>query len=1155
MKKTTLISLLVTFVLFLLLAACTSPVQTRTVRFLVDETVYESLTVEQGESVTFPKDPEKTGQAFTGWLDEQGSPCTSLTNVTEDRTLVASFALLSYTITYDLAGGVNPEDAVTTYSLSTTALALPRAVKAGHAFKGWLLEGELVTEIPAGTIGDVKLVACFTGESHVFQLDAAGGTVSPATVSVVNGTDYSLPVPTRTGYDFSGWTLDGEMVTSATVFLADGTLVANWTITTYEIMYRLNGGTTEGLVTTYTIETETFTLPVPQRENYDFVGWAGTDITTATTTVTVTKGSTGWRDYQAIWQVHRATITFFTNGGTDCANLTGATGSALVLPTPSRKGYSFAGWFLDDACTIPYVATVYPHDDMALQAGWNVRTFTISFAGVERDAITYTVEQGVVVSNPVKEGYTFTGWTAEDFLTVPCVDLVITRSTLLTLLKDFTLTANWTLATTTITFDSRGGSTVESLTALSGQAISSPADPVRTGAMFGGWYQDGSYTEAFTFTTMPSASLTLYAKWEGLACYTLHYLASPGSDALSSNYRSGDKVYVGDEVWLVAREECAGEVFDRWLAGTTVIARTLSWSFTMPSSDVSLTAEYVATTMITYDRESGEDLILTGDGTLTLVSGEGLTSTDLTLSGTSAVITASFAASLALGTNAFLLSSEDSDALVWVEVVSSLAPQDVRLDYDAAFPEVMLCFTDEGKDYAYAVDGGTYVTAASGIVIADYDKSKSHLITVVDLDGGVWTTVSRAGYTTDEATYYLKSFTWNGDTWDYEFETVNEFETWLMFSVLADGLEKRTITTQKPYGTYSTKGLLGDALVAGARGMFANAFQRFSVPISTSYSYSFSDQEVSFYVTYLSSANDVVSSQVAKTVSDVQGLLTTSSRGSDFNDFAIDGCTKTEVVTTIYELENLALGVRPLIESSGVVHDTYEAARAVLRVICDDAMTDYEKITAMYDWIGLNVTYDDVAASASANYGQYRSFTSAGVFLDHVAVCDGTASAMKLMATIEGIECREVIGKSDTYGHAWNKVKIDGCWLALDATWCRRTATARLIPATATFITHDYLFMDEATLRATRHEEAGFARDPSVRDLATARHDYYHLTVVDGAKDYDLVADSLAEYKAILAWAKARGMSYVDFKATVVVSYDYYVKSADGSYVYISHVS
>lgn len=70
----------------------------------------------------------------------------------------------------------------------------------------------------------------------------------------------------------------------------------------YTITYNLDGGTLSNPKTTYTSMTETFDLPIPTKTGITFNGWTGSNGTTPQTNVTITKGSTGNKTYNANWQ-------------------------------------------------------------------------------------------------------------------------------------------------------------------------------------------------------------------------------------------------------------------------------------------------------------------------------------------------------------------------------------------------------------------------------------------------------------------------------------------------------------------------------------------------------------------------------------------------------------------------------------------------------------------------------------------------------------------------------------------------------------------------------------------------------------------------------------------------------------------------------------
>ncbi len=168
--------------------------------------------------------------------------------------------------------------------------------------------------------------------------------------------------------------------------------------------------------------------------------------------------------------------------------------------------------------------------------------------------------------------------------------------------------------------------------------------------------------------------------------------------------------------------------------------------------------------------------------------------------------------------------------------------------------------------------------------------------------------------------------------------------------------------------------------------------------------------------------------------------------------FPIDGLEKSQTVTYTDELyyvaENNARPV-PILGSSA--YTVYNMARAVLRKIVTDDMTDMEKAHAIYDWIMWQVTYDTPATEKSPNGERYSAYYLEGVFgdgktsIDGVvyypyAVCDGMSKAYSLMCNMEGIPCVRVVGTAgesmnDAGGHAWNKVFVDGKWYIADCTW------------------------------------------------------------------------------------------------------------------------
>ena len=92
-------------------------------------------------------------------------------------------------------------------------------------------------------------------------------------------------------------------------------IVGNIDKNTYTITYNMDGGTISGQKTTYTVE-DTFTLPQPTKTGYTFLGYVGSNGTTAQKSVTVNKCTRGNLTYTAQWQANKYNVTLDPNGGT-----------------------------------------------------------------------------------------------------------------------------------------------------------------------------------------------------------------------------------------------------------------------------------------------------------------------------------------------------------------------------------------------------------------------------------------------------------------------------------------------------------------------------------------------------------------------------------------------------------------------------------------------------------------------------------------------------------------------------------------------------------------------------------------------------------------------------------------------------------------------
>lgn len=161
----------------------------------------------------------------------------------------------------------------------------------------------------------------------------------------------------------------------------DVTYYAHWTVRSYQATFNANGGE----IPVPSVITKNFgealgTLPVSARAGYTFNGWytekdGGIQITADTTM------PAGNVTYYAHWTIISYTVTLDPQGGTIASwaggNQSGTAwlktythGSQLgTLPTPSRNGYSFEGWYdqqaggakIDSAYTVTGSIILFAH--------------------------------------------------------------------------------------------------------------------------------------------------------------------------------------------------------------------------------------------------------------------------------------------------------------------------------------------------------------------------------------------------------------------------------------------------------------------------------------------------------------------------------------------------------------------------------------------------------------------------------------------------------------------------------------------------------------------------------------------------------------------------------------------------------------------------
>ncbi len=114
---------------------------------------------------------------------------------------------------------------------------------------------------------------------------------------------------TQTGVSPSGYTFPAQEITESKE------VVAHTEPIEYTITYDLDGGSVSPAnPTSYTVETEAFTLKAPTRAGYVFEGWTGSNGTTPQMTVTIPDGEPGGKTYTAHWREDTGSLTITKTG-------------------------------------------------------------------------------------------------------------------------------------------------------------------------------------------------------------------------------------------------------------------------------------------------------------------------------------------------------------------------------------------------------------------------------------------------------------------------------------------------------------------------------------------------------------------------------------------------------------------------------------------------------------------------------------------------------------------------------------------------------------------------------------------------------------------------------------------------------------------------
>ena len=390
--------------------------------------------------------PTRTGYNFVGWFTQTngGTQVTTSWEYGANATIYARWTPITYTIKYDLDGGVASPDNPENYTAATPSFALNNPTKTGHTFTGWTgTNGEIpqtTVTITQGSTGDRTYTAHW--EKIIYTVSFMVDDEIYHEQSVTHGDTFEAPQvnPEKEGYTFLYWFLDdeNEAFDFATELKENIALTAKWEKIMLTVVFMVDGEAYHESLVAYGDVADA--PQAPDKEGYIFVGWFLDDDDEVFDFATEIKENIA---LIAKWERIMLRVLFMLDDEDYDVQIVAYGDTADEPQEPVKEGYIFIGWFEDE---IIFDFDTPITKDHILYADWEIieiATYTVTFIdGTNVEEVE--VDEGEMVTepeDPIRDGFSFEGWFEEGATEKFDFDTPITA--------DITLNAKW--ATTTIT--------------------------------------------------------------------------------------------------------------------------------------------------------------------------------------------------------------------------------------------------------------------------------------------------------------------------------------------------------------------------------------------------------------------------------------------------------------------------------------------------------------------------------------------------------------------------------------------------------------------------------------------------------------------------------------------------------------------------------
>ncbi len=322
--------------------------------------------------------------------------------------------------TFEFDGSVYNIQVVNKNSLLTVATPPSTAYV---IFNGWTVDGEPIDLATYRITANTKIVADVTHKYEVnFMVD---GENYHNEIVLKNANVTPPAAPTKNGYVFEGWTIDGNSVVNLTNY----TVTQNVTFTAkftkqYSVVFKYEDTTLKN----ETVKSGNYaTAPETNSTAYKvFNGWKVNGVAVNVSEYRITSDTVFVADI-----TYKYDVKFIADGKTHNTQIIERNGKPTVPANPTKPNYVFVGWSIDGTNTVN-VSNYTVTENITFTAIFRVDKFTVTFKNGDTMVATQEVQNGGYATMPTFNSDTFVGWTVDGKTVINLSTYKITANTTFT---------------------------------------------------------------------------------------------------------------------------------------------------------------------------------------------------------------------------------------------------------------------------------------------------------------------------------------------------------------------------------------------------------------------------------------------------------------------------------------------------------------------------------------------------------------------------------------------------------------------------------------------------------------------------------------------------------------------------------------------------